>query len=186
MNTPKPLPPQELLNQLLEYNPQTGKLYWKKREERFFARASEYTRWNNRYAGKEACNKKCDGGYLIGSIFKNLYKTHRLIWKLYYGTEPEQIDHINGKRNDNKISNLRAATAAINAKNAARRKDNKSRITGVFWDKKSKKWRASINVNNKKICLGCYDSLDAAAIVRNCATQTYGFNKNHGREAALC
>lgn len=44
----KPLPTQETLRQLLDYDPQTGALTWKPRTGKWSSR------WNKRYAGKIA------------------------------------------------------------------------------------------------------------------------------------
>jgi hypothetical protein len=58
-------------------------------------------------------------GYLYISINGSTYGAHRLAWIYEYGSIPEGlvIDHINGKRHDNKITNLRAVTQSENAKN---------------------------------------------------------------------
>lgn len=41
-----PIPTPEILRQLLDYRPETGKLFWREREGN--------ARWNTGYAGKEA------------------------------------------------------------------------------------------------------------------------------------
>src|SRR6478609_7229767 len=52
---------------------------------------------------------------------------HRLAWLLHYGIWPkDQIDHVNRKENDNRISNLREANDTQNKFNRGTRKDNVS------------------------------------------------------------
>lgn len=48
---------------------------------------------------------------------KKLRMKHRLIYWLYHGTLPEEIDHINKIRNDNSIHNLRSVTRKENVQN---------------------------------------------------------------------
>ena len=87
------------------------------------------------------------------------------------------IDHIHGKetRNDNRKSNLRIASRSQNSMNVGIRKTNTSGVTGVTWDKKRNKWRASIRYNNKNINLGRFnpDEFDKAVDARKKAEEKY-------------
>lgn len=76
-------------------------------------------------------------------------------------------DHIDGNRLNNTRSNLRVCTYAENNKNAKTRKDNKSGYRGVHWEKGCRKWRAVINNNGKRITIGMFDDVVAAAIAYN-------------------
>lgn len=106
---------------------------------------------------------------------------HRVAWVYFYGIEPNKIDHINGIRTDNRISNLRDTNSIGNARNTEIKCTNKSGVTGVSWDKKNKKWQVSITVNYKTIFIGRYSLLGDAAKQRKLAEEKYGFHKNHGR-----
>jgi hypothetical protein len=63
-------------------------------------------------------------GYHRVSIYLNgklkIYKIHRLIWKVFYGDIPSdlQINHINGVKTDNRLSNLELVTPSQNCKHA--------------------------------------------------------------------
>lgn len=90
-------------------------------------------------------------GYISGIICRTYMKGHRLAWLLYYGQNPPRdmvVDHINGVRNDNRISNLRLASVAQNRGNTGVQKRNISGQRGVSWYNKTKKWRAQINDRN--------------------------------------
>jgi hypothetical protein len=65
--------------------------------------------------------------------------------------EFEQLDHINGVRNDNRISNLRNVN---NQKNQW----NQKKAKGYSYHKKSKKWMACIRLNYKLIHLGSFNT----------------------------
>jgi len=49
-----------------------------------------------------------------------------------------------------------------------------SRITGVYWYRKYKKWRVSIKYNNKDIHLGYFSDIGEAVEVRRVAELYYG------------
>ncbi len=73
-------------------------------------------------------------GYLELRINKRLYKVHRIIWFMVYGQYPiANIDHINSIRIDNKLSNLREATAFENNCNHKLSKLNKLGVKGLTY-----------------------------------------------------
>lgn len=106
-------------------------------------------------------------GYARIVIQKKIYLAHRLAWLYIHGRWPEfQIDHINGNKSDNRLSNLREATQAQNCQNYGAKKTSKSGIKGVFWHKQCRKWTAQIKVGYKAIHLGLFDSLSDAKDAR--------------------
>ena len=105
--------------ELLRYEQDAGKLFWKKDAG---ARAK---------AGNVA--GFMDGsGYVSIKIDRVLYRAHRVIWLLQTGRFPEKfIDHVNGVKNDNRWSNIREATPSKNAANTGARSNCKSGTKGV-------------------------------------------------------
>jgi len=83
------------------------------------------------------------------------------------------IDHINGNPFDNRKSNLRFANKSQNAMNSKPRKNTASGHKGVSWHKIVKKWRARINVNQKEIYLGSFNSKKEAILAYNLAATQY-------------
>lgn len=122
-------------------------------------------------------------GYRVGRVDGKVVKQHRYIWEKANGPIPAgmQIDHINGKRDDNRLSNLRVVTHQENTQNAKRRKDNASGVNGVYWNKQGGKWHSRIQVDGGKIHLGYFDDWFEAVCARLSANNTYGFHLNHGR-----
>lgn len=74
-------------------------------------------------------------GYWKLHAFGDSYKNHRIIWYLHNGEIPEElwIDHMNGIRSDNRIGNLRLVVPALNGRNKAINKNNKTGHTGVAY-----------------------------------------------------
>ena len=74
-------------------------------------------------------------GYKVGSVFSKRLLAHRVAWAIYYGVWPEDcIDHINGDRSDNRISNLRDANKSTNGMNRGPQRNNSSGMKGIYFD----------------------------------------------------
>jgi hypothetical protein len=174
------LTPSEL-HQFLDVNFEEGILYWKKRDREFFTSDRSANVWNAKHAGKEALGSAHIDGYRQGNIFSKLYLAHRVIYALKHGEWPNFIDHINGNRSDNKISNLRSVTKSENSCNARKPNLNKSGHIGVSWNARDKRWTAYITLNRKRKALGNFVNFEEAVACRKQSQASMGFHPNHGR-----
>lgn len=170
----------ELLRKLLDYNPETGVLTWKERERGMFSSNRGFSTWNARYANTQAFVNDCHG-YLCGSIFRTKYLAHRIIWIWMTGEVPNEVDHINGNRADNRWSNLRNVNKSTNMKNAKMPKTNTSGRVGVYWYEPYGKWLAKISFKKGPKNLGYFEKFEDAVSAREEAEIKYGFHENHGR-----
>lgn len=144
---------QKRLKELLDYDPATGEFRW--RVNRGGIQAGSVAGGDN------------GNGYLVISIDEKLYRSHRLAWLFVYGYIPEyQIDHVNGKRADNRLANLREVSPQCNAQNRDIYSNNTSGFIGVSWHKRDRKWQARIVINGKLIYLGLYPTALEAALAR--------------------
>lgn len=121
-------------------------------------------------------------GYIAIKINRKSYKAHRLAWLYIYGNFPkEQIDHLNGIKNDNCINNLREATASENMLNRKQFKNSSAEFKGISFHKKQQKWTAKIQINKQRIWLGSFYSASEAAIAyKNAAIKLHGNFVNFG------
>jgi hypothetical protein len=103
-------------------------------------------------------------GYRRIGINGRYYTEHALVFLMFHGYVPKEIDHINGDRADNRIENLRSVTRSQNQYNK-RPQRNASGYRGVTWHKKTGKWLVRVGLNNKNKSLGYYDDLELAALV---------------------
>lgn len=181
----KPLPSQELLRQLLDYDPSTGVLTWRTRPLEMFTRVQDWKRWNNRFADREAAPGVGSEGYrpirLPGGVVS---KAHRVIWKWLHNEDPDQVDHQNGVRSDNREKNLRSVTSVENCQNSCLSTRNISGVVGVYWCPEKVRWRAQIKYQGKQVTLGSFINKDDATAARKVAEELCGFHPNHGRVAA--
>ncbi len=117
---------------------------------------------SNRKAGQVAGTMH-PGGYLRLNVNKRCYYAHRLAWLYCYGYyPPDEIDHINGNRTDNRIANLRCATRCENGTNTQKKCTNTSGYKGVHFNSKLNKWCAQATVNRKAHHLGVFARIEDA------------------------
>lgn len=170
----------EILKDLIFCNVETGKFYWKHRPEKYFPTYKSYKQWNGAWDGKEAFTSFDKKKYKVGAIFNKSYKAHRIIWFYAYGEWPNQLDHINGMKSDNRLLNLRNVNNSENRKNMGIQKNNTSGIRGISWSNRDKYWVSKITVDKKEITLGYFKNLEDAKISRKNAEKEHGFHINHG------
>lgn len=82
-------------------------------------------------------------------------------------------DHINRNRLDNRSSNMRIVSRAINNRNRHLSNRNKSGYMGVSWHQQTKKWNVTITANYKRYNLGLYTDLEDAVLARKEAEKLY-------------
>ena len=180
------LPTPETLRKLLSYDPDTGLLTWKRRPIEMFATDRAGKMWNTRFCGKPAFTADHNAGYRQGRIFKKAYLAHRVAYAIHHGAWPaNQIDHINGDRSDNHISNLRDVTNAENSRNAAIPTSNTSGHMGITRYSGAGKWRAQVCYHGKNRHIGYFTDIEDAIAARAAAEVKYGYHPNHGRQQPL-
>lgn len=118
-----------------------------------------------------------DKGYLKFKIGTTPYFLSRAIWAYVYGYWPSRlVDHRNGIKADNRLSNLRLATNKQNMRNSKVRRDG---LKGATWSIAADKWAAQIGTteNGRKVNnhLGVFDTEEAAHLAYcKAAIATFG------------
>jgi hypothetical protein len=93
-----------------------------------------------------------------------------------FGKWPDgYLDHANGDRADNRISNLRSATPSQNNANRRRARNNISGFKGVWFRQRTGKWQAEIRKDGKSRHLGLFPTAaDAHAAYCAAAREIHG------------
>ena len=174
------LPSPEVLRQLLRYEPDTGRLFWRERPVGLCKSEGEAKRWNSRFSGRESTVTSTHG-YRVVTVFDRQYQAHRICFAIHHGHHPRgEIDHINGVRTDNRASNLRDVTARDNATNRMRISRNKTGVCGVSRSVYGT-YLAHVSTGSSRLYLGSFKTLDEAAKARKQAESEYGYSRGHGR-----
>lgn len=152
---------QSNLKTVVSYDHASGRFEWRPRLLQEFPNLRACNAWNARYAGKEAislCN-----GYRALRIQGASYFAHRLAWLYVYGFWPVGvIDHINGDKLDNRISNLRDVSHQANSQNI--KSSKRALPLGVYFQprKKERRYSAKICTDGKQEHLGYFDTPEDA------------------------
>lgn len=149
MTHPKALPPCEYLRKDFKYEPDTGYLY----------RVAK--------SGKiRLCTSQCTQGYIRVKYKKVNYKASRIIWCMVTGADPGRltVDHINRKRNDNRLSNLRLADHSLQKQNRGVLSTSATGLKGAFRNKRKhgRPFKSAIMRNGVRISLGSFDTAEEA------------------------
>lgn len=89
--------------------------------------------------------------YTCKNGIRQKHYMHRLVYIAHKGPIPEgrQIDHLNGVKTDNRISNLEPVTNRENQIRHCRKRIGngaKSEDIGVYWEEKRKRWNVRTTV----------------------------------------
>ena len=142
----------------IDVNINTGKIKWKidlkngtkKGSYAGSYKKGRYPRLGINYKGKQRC-----------------ISIHRLVWYVAKKNLPSMIDHKNGNKHDNRISNLRESNPLFNQWNKKTAKDNTSGMRGVRMFRGM--YRVNIQKNKNRIEVGSFDNLEDAIFARKIA-----------------
>lgn len=158
------------VQRLLHYDPETGMF------------TNRIPRGASSKPGTRAGSKNQKGYWSIG-IEGRYYGAHRLAWLYSYSVwPPGQIDHIDGVKDNNCLSNLRLATPSENQQNRSVQANNELRIRGVCFAPTNclKPWRAQLKINKKFVLARYFATLEEATAARREAELKYHpFSKVH-------
>lgn len=102
----------------LAYDPESGILTWR-----------VHPNPRHKFGGEAGCTDS--NGYVVLGFRGKKYYAHRIAWLLFHDEQPEELDHVNGVRSDNRIGNLRRTERLSNAKNIRIDKKTTSGVRGV-------------------------------------------------------
>ena len=109
----------------------------------------------------KAVTTRAKTGYIVVWYSGKLWLAHRLAWYLTTGIVPCQIDHRNGDRADNRLSNLREVSNRQNQE-ARHTVVNPSGLMGVYYRKDTGKYQAKIKSYGISYNLGCFATAELA------------------------
>ncbi len=156
------------LARCLHYDQDTGTFIWRSHLGKGRRKAGSIAGTITRY------------GYRYMRLLGYQYAAHRLAWLYTYEEWPRgQLDHINGERDDNRISNLRIVSMGENHRNASLSRRHKNGIIGVSYRKADARWEATIGGCQENY-LGRFIDFFEACCARKSAEVRLGYHQNHG------
>lgn len=125
-----------------------------------------------RKTGRAILNRPNADGYLrvgIKDPITNKHKSyyvHDVIFYMRHGWLPEEIDHFNHIKSDNRAENLRESNHRLQQVNMPKKEGTTSMYKGVchYPKKASKRWRASLCHKRRHVSFGYYDTQEEAAL----------------------
>lgn len=143
----------------IHYDPRTGFMWW--------------TRGGTGRKLKTPIGTVSPNGYRNVTLDGKQYKAHQVVWFLHHGEWPEELDHTNRNKDDNRIENLRVVSRSTQQHNRVMPLPT-SGIVGAHWNKRKQKYKSSIRINGKTIHLGYFNCPTSASLAylkeKNCVT----------------
>lgn len=167
----KPLPERDLVSRVLSYNPETGVFTWLVDMSRIAKKGDTAG-----YISERGYRRICVGG--------KLYMAHRLAL-LVSGVDvgdSDEVDHIDHDKLNNRLANLRVVGREGNNRNAARRKDNSSGVTGVQKMTNCDLWKARIGIGGGKDKWRLFRTMEEAVACRREWERELGYSVSHGEK----
>lgn len=140
----------ERLKDVVSYDPETGHFTWLRRIAKIVKPGGQ--------AGSPHRT-----GYRYLQIDGERIAEHRLAYFYMIGEWPQEVDHRNLDKTDNRWNNLRAASISNNRWNRTIQSNNTSGYKGVSYHKTYRRWTAYIGYRGSVISLGRFGTAESAA-----------------------
>lgn len=128
----------------------TGQLFWKHISKYHKEKVGRKAGWFNSY------------GYRYVKLGGQQYPVHHVVWCMWFGNLPEQdIDHINGLKFDNRLTNLREVSRKTNVENTPARSSNKLGVKHI------RKLCGGFQVRVGGKSYGVFDNIEEAIKIRD-------------------
>lgn len=140
------------LKDILVYHPNTGVFTWK------------ITRSPNAQEGSLAGTVNNDG-YIVINTGSRQITAQRLAWYFIHGVWPtHQVTHINGKKDDNRIENLKEVTRSELSVNSNSGRKSSTGVKGVTYNKANDRYIAQISRKHVTMYIGSFKTLNEARL----------------------
>lgn len=145
----------------------------------------------NRYKANDTVRYSVRGGYklIIVPTVRNKangstsVRYAHIVWYFHGNTIPKgmELDHIDGNRLNNSITNLRLVNRTKNNKNRKKRSDNTSGITGICWNKAHNAWCIRRTVKGKRLATYRKDFEEAKKALAYFTSLDPDYTARHGK-----
>lgn len=140
----------EIAREYFSYNEDTGQLSWR------FA-------YRGKQPGDPAGSLHGKTGYMRVGLLGEKYLAHRVAWVIKHGGCSGIIDHKNGIRSDNRLSNLRDVTQTVNLQNIRKAPvTSTSKLLGAYKHKRTGLWIAKIRFRGDSVHIGVFKTAKEA------------------------
>lgn len=147
--------------------------------------------YHNRYKANDTVTYSVHGGYksIIVPTVRNKangavsVRYAHVVWYFHGNTIPNgmELDHIDGNRLNNSITNLRLVNRTKNCKNRKKRCDNTSGITGICWNTDHNAWCIRRTVKGKRLATYRKDFEEAKQVLAYFTSLDPDYTARHGK-----